>query len=212
LLITKKSPPTAPFGIYYALSPDVVLKPTFRLTQCAVHKKWSMQALKEKLQRPKQRFWVAFFATLLLLLVEVVPKAAANVRVSPAAYYLPKEELIRDEVVRRAESFLHLPYKFGGTSPEGFDCGGLVLYLYARHGFKLPHGVIYMRPTLRLTKTPKKGDVIFFLNDNKIVGHVGIYIDEERFIHSPKEGEFIRYEKLKHPYWKKRTVEIRSVF
>jgi cell wall-associated NlpC family hydrolase len=75
----------------------------------------------------------------------------------------------------------------------------------------MPHGVIHMRPTLKLTRNPQKGDVIFFLNDNGIAGHVGIYIDEDRFIHAPKEGAVIRYEKLKHPYWKKRFVEIRSV-
>jgi cell wall-associated NlpC family hydrolase len=171
-----------------------------------------MQTFKKKLRRPKYRFWAAFSTAALLLLLEVVPKAAAYARVSPSAPVLPQEDHIRDDVVRQAQSFLNLPYRFGGASPNGFDCGGLILYLYRRHGFTMPHGVIYMRPTLRLTKTPKKGDVIFFLNDNNIVGHVGMYIDEERFIHAPKEGEVIRYEKLKHPYWKKRTVEIRSVF
>ena len=146
-----------------------------------------------------------------LLLAEVIPRTSVHATITPAARKLPSEPQIREAVVRGAQSYLNLPYKFGGASPTGFDCSGLVLYLYNQHGFTMPHGVIYMRPTLKLTRNPQKGDVIFFLNDNGIAGHVGIYIDEERFIHAPKEGAVIRYEKLKHPYWKKRFVEIRSV-
>lgn len=172
-----------------------------------------MRALRNKLRRPKYRFWAALATSTLLLLLEVLPKTAVHAGITPSAPVLPQEEKIRDDVVSQAQSFLNLPYKFGGTSPAtGFDCGGLILYVYSRHGFTMPHGVIHMRPTLRLTKNPKKGDVIFFLNDNNIVGHVGMYIDAERFIHAPKEGQVIRYEKLQHPYWKKRTVEFRSVF
>lgn len=171
-----------------------------------------MQALKNKLRRPKYRFWTALLGAALLLLIEVVPRAAAATRLNANAANIPNENEVRNDVVRQAQSFLNLPYKFGGASPTGFDCGGLVLYLYNRHGFTMPHGVIYMRPTLRPTRSPQKGDVIFFLNDNHIVGHVGIYIDENRFIHAPKAGEVIRYENLRHPYWQRRLVEFRSVF
>ncbi|MBN8221496.1 MAG: C40 family peptidase [Spirochaetes bacterium] len=170
-----------------------------------------MQRLKQKLKRPKYKFWLGFMATASLLLIEVIPRTAAFAAKNAAAPTLPNEEAIREAVVRGAQSYLNLPYIFGGASPTGFDCSGLVLYLYNKQGFTMPHGVIAMRPTLKSTKNPKKGDVIFFLNDNHVAGHVGIYIDEERFIHAPKEGAVIRYEKLKHPYWQKRLVEIRSV-
>jgi len=184
---------------------------SFYLTPCAAHKYCLVQRIKSKLKRPKYKFWLAFTSAAALLLVEVVPRTSVHATRTAAAPRLPTEAQIRDAVVRGAQSYLNLPYKFGGASPTGFDCSGLVLYLYNQHGFTMPHGVIHMRPTLKLTRNPKKGDVIFFLNDNGNAGHVGIYIDEERFIHAPKEGAVIRYEKLKHPYWKKRFVEIRSV-
>lgn len=170
-----------------------------------------MQRLKQKLKRPKYKFWLGLVISGGFLLLEVIPRTAAFAAKNSAAPQLPNEAAIRDAVTRGAQSYLNLPYVFGGASPTGFDCSGLVLYLYNQQGFTMPHGVIHMRPTLKLTKTPRKGDVIFFLNDNNIAGHVGIYIDEERFIHAPKEGAVIRYEKLKHPYWQKRFVEIRSV-
>jgi cell wall-associated NlpC family hydrolase len=170
-----------------------------------------MQRLKQKLKRPKYKFWLGLIVSGFLLLLEIIPRTAAFAAKATAATKLPRENDIRDAVVRGAQSYLNLPYIFGGASPTGFDCSGLVLYLYNQQGFTMPHGVIHMRPTLKLTKNPQKGDVIFFFNDNGIAGHVGIYIDEERFIHAPKEGAVIRYEKLKHPYWQKRFVEIRSV-
>lgn len=169
-------------------------------------------SIRKNLRRPKYKFWLAFVASAAILLLEIIPRSGAYASRAQAANQLPNEEAIRDDVVKKAQGYLNLPYKFGGASPQGFDCSGLVLYLYNQHGFTMPHGVIHMRPTLRLTKLPRKGDVIFFLNDNNIAGHVGIYIDEERFIHAPKEGAVIRYEKLKHPYWQRRLVEIRSVF
>jgi cell wall-associated NlpC family hydrolase len=170
-----------------------------------------VQRIKQNWKRPKYQFWFGLIVSGGFLLSEIIPRSPAFAAKTPAALELPREDAIRDAVVRGAQSYLNLPYKFGGANPNGFDCGGLILYLYNRHGFTMPHGVIHMRPTLKLTQTPKKGDVIFFLNDNHRVGHVGIYIDEERFIHAPKEGAVIRYEKLKHPYWRKRFVEIRSV-
>lgn len=171
-----------------------------------------VSSLRHNFRRPKYKFWLAFTVSAAALLLEVVPRSGAYASKAATAAKLPDEQAIRTDIVRRAQGYLNLPYRFGGASPQGFDCSGLVLYLYNQHGFTMPHGVIHMRPTLKLTKNPQKGDVIFFLNDNHIAGHVGIYIDEDRFIHAPKEGAVIRYENLKHPYWKKRLVEIRSVF
>lgn len=171
-----------------------------------------MQNLQRKLRHPKYQFWLAFSLAGGFLLFEIVPKLAATSPVSTTAPALPREVAIRKAVVEEAKKFLDTPYKFGGTTPAGFDCGGLILYLYQKQGFTIPHAVFSMRPTLRLTKHPKKGDVLFFLNDNRNVGHVGLYVGENKFIHAPKEGAFIRYERMNHPYWRKRLVETRSVF
>jgi len=167
-----------------------------------------MQRVAQKFRKPKYKFWLGLGLAAGLLLLEVIPRSAAHAH----APQLPSEAQIRADIVKGAQSFLNLPYHFGGASPSGFDCSGLVLYLYKKHGFAVPHRVIEMRPTLRITKTPQPGDVIFFRNPKGIVGHVGIYVDTEKFIHAPVEGAVIRYEKLKSPYWARNYVEVRSVF
>lgn len=73
-----------------------------------------------------------------------------------AATHVSTETQIRDAGARGAQSYLNLPYKFAGASPTGLDCRGLVLYLYNQHGLTMPHGAIYMRPMLKLTRNPKK--------------------------------------------------------
>ena len=161
---------------------------------------------------PQVRFVIALFLGLGLLMVEIVPRIYSFTAQPASGTMRPLSEAqIRFDVVAKAQSYLNLPYKFGGNDPRGFDCSGLVMYLYGLHGFTMPHGVIQMRPRLKPTRTPRMGDVIFFLNDNRIAGHVGIYVDAETFIHAPRENTVIRYEKLKHPYWQKRLVEVRSV-
>ncbi|HRP69479.1 MAG TPA: C40 family peptidase [Turneriella sp.] len=170
-----------------------------------------MQRVKTCFWSKKFRFWGVFSCAVFFLLIEAIPKSAAFAHIGNAAAKIQAEESIRKNIVRGAERYLGVPYIFGGATPKGFDCSGLIHFLYARYGFSLPRSVIGMRPTLRLTRAPQKGDVIFFLNDNHNVGHVGIYIDENTFIHSPREGKAIRYEKLKHPYWQKRFVEYRTV-
>ncbi|MBV6493745.1 MAG: hypothetical protein LDLANPLL_01768 [Turneriella sp.] len=170
-----------------------------------------MQRIKLCFQSHRFRFWTLLSLTFAFLLIEAIPKSAAYAHKGPAAPKILKEPAIRDAIVSGAERYLNVPYRFGGATPKGFDCSGLVLYLYKQQGFSVPRSVREMRPTLKLTHLPKKGDIIFFLNDNGNVGHVGIYINEEKFIHSPREGLKIRYEKLKHPYWKKRFVEYRSI-
>ena len=188
-------------------------------TRCAAHKKWLMlrrgspqvQRLRRKWRRPKYKFWLGLFVSGMVLLFEVIPRTPAFAAKTAAAPTLPREEDIREAVVKGAQGYLNLPYIFGGAEPSGFDCSGLVFYLYNQQGFTMPRGTIAMRPTLKLTQNPKRGDVIFFRNDNNVAGHVGIFIDEERFIHAPQEGSVIRYDKLANPYWKKRFIEIRSV-
>ncbi|HZD87101.1 MAG TPA: C40 family peptidase [Gaiellaceae bacterium] len=94
-------------------------------------------------------------------------------------------------VVRYARRFLGVPYSYGGTSPgSGFDCSGLVRYVYAHFGITLPHssfsdlwlGRRVGRGGLR------PGDLVFFDGG----GHVGIYIGGDHFIDAPHTGSVVR--------------------
>jgi cell wall-associated NlpC family hydrolase len=96
--------------------------------------------------------------------------------------------------VTLARSQLGVPYVYGGASPGGFDCSGLVMWVYGRLGVALPHNAAALYSTGRPVSTShmKPGDLVFFHG----LGHVGIYIGNGRMIHAPQTGEAVEVEAL----------------
>ena len=96
--------------------------------------------------------------------------------------------------VRIASRELGVPYRYGGSSPSGFDCSGLVAYVYGKLGVKLPHNAAaqyaYGRAVDRSHLRP--GDLVFFYG----LGHVGVYIGRGRIIHAPQSGEQVEIRSL----------------
>ena len=93
----------------------------------------------------------------------------------------------RASLVRYARRFLGIPYVYGGVSPgSGFDCSGFTRYVYAHFGVSLPHYTFSQfdlgRRVARAALEP--GDLVFFDG----VGHVGLYIGRNLFIHAPHTG------------------------
>jgi cell wall-associated NlpC family hydrolase len=93
-------------------------------------------------------------------------------------------------VVGIAMQYLGVPYRWGGASPSGFDCSGLVMYAYAQIGVSLPHftgsmwgmGVPVSRGDLQ------PGDLVFFNG----LGHMGIYAGGGSFVHAPHTGDVVK--------------------
>ena len=105
------------------------------------------------------------------------------------------------------------PYRYGGASPSGFDCSGLVLFSYQQAGITLPHNTSQQRRVSQHVKLAelKRGDLLFFDQEGKKHSHVGIYLGERRFVHAPSSGKHVRNDSLDNPYWKKHLSEIRRV-
>jgi len=111
------------------------------------------------------------------------------------------------EIAVQAMSMIGRPYVWGGANPEqGFDCSGLVHFVYRQAlGLNLPRTARQMSDAgSRVSRARlQPGDLVFF-NTGRRFSHVGIYIGQGRFVHSPRAGKTIRLAKLNNPYWKRR--------
>ncbi|OHD68871.1 MAG: hypothetical protein A2W19_15345 [Spirochaetes bacterium RBG_16_49_21] len=114
----------------------------------------------------------------------------------------------RMKIVRTAKRHLGVRYRNGGSSPDGFDCSGYVMYVYKRNGVLLPRTVKsqYYAGKKISFGTARPGDLIFFKITKKRYSHVGIYVGDGRFIHAPRTGKRVSYADMDKPYWKKRYI------
>jgi peptidoglycan DL-endopeptidase CwlO len=97
--------------------------------------------------------------------------------------------------VETALAYHGIPYLWGGESPAGFDCSGLVLYVFRQHGVNLPHysGSQFLLGQKIVPAALQPGDVVFF---GSPIYHVGIYMGADYFIHAPRTGDFVKISRL----------------
>ncbi len=119
------------------------------------------------------------------------------------------------ELVVNAMGFLGVPYKRGGNTAEtGFDCSGFVRAIYEQSvGLLLPRRAEQQAAaTQRIDKTElQPGDLVFFNTLQRAFSHVGIYVGDGKFIHSPKPGAQVRVENMGVNYWQSRFDGARRV-
>lgn len=119
-------------------------------------------------------------------------------------------------VLRKARALLGKPYHYGGNTPStGFDCSGFVQYTHAAAGIDLPRTTYQqLRATHRINRQQlRPGDLVFFrINRKRFVSHVGIYLGNSKFIHSPSSGKQVSIASLNNPYWKKAYTSAGRVF
>ena len=119
------------------------------------------------------------------------------------------------DLVLSAMNFLGVPYKRGGNSvSNGFDCSG-----FTRHIFEMSVGLVLPRRADEQAKLSslvpikkedlKPGDLVFFNTMRATFSHVGIYVGEGKFIHSPRVGGAVRVEDMREAYWAKRFTGAR---
>ena len=112
-------------------------------------------------------------------------------------------------VVGAALSQLNTPYVWGGAAPGGFDCSGLVMWAFAQVGVSLPHSSYAMYgygvPVSRDQLEP--GDIVFFDG----LGHVGLYIGGDQFVHAPHTGDVVKISSLDDPWYAANYVGARRI-
>ncbi len=122
-----------------------------------------------------------------------------------------------EEVLLRAIGLVGTPYRWGGNTPDsGFDCSGLIGYVFRNAaGLQLPRTTREMSD-LRVPQVARQqlrsGDLVFFAtNGGRQVSHAGIYVGDGRFVHAPSSGGTVRLDRLDDGYWQRSYLSARRV-
>jgi len=103
-----------------------------------------------------------------------------------------------------ARDMIGVPYTWGGSTPNGFDCSGLVQYSYNKAGLTVPRtsGAQYSASRHISLDSARQGDLLFFRFDGRI-SHVGIYLGDGKFVHAPSSGKRVQATSLRQPPYNK---------
>jgi cell wall-associated NlpC family hydrolase len=117
-------------------------------------------------------------------------------------------------VLQRAFALLGTPYRWGGTSPDnGFDCSGLVGYVFRTIGIDLPRvsrAMVHEGTPITDRNALTEGDLVFFGRRGR-VDHVGIYIGDGKFLHAPRTGRDVTVSTLADGYWSHKYLAARRI-
>ena len=108
-----------------------------------------------------------------------------------------------DSLINEAKKMIGVPYKWGGTTPSGFDCSGFIFYVYDKAGYDISRNSAqgYFDRSYYVDK-PQVGDLVFFKNTYKQgISHVGIYVGNNQFINASSSG--VEITSLGNSYWSK---------
>ncbi len=155
--------------------------------------------------------YIARMKNLLPLFILLLLTACAS---PPTRQFAASDEQMND-LVMYALSLADTPYRYGGNSAtSGFDCSGFVGHVY-RHSL----GVSMPRSSREISRVGKPisqnelspGDLVFYNTQHASFSHVGIYIGDGKFVHSPRSGERVRTEQMQMSYWQMRYDGARRI-
>ena len=163
-----------------------------------------------------------FLARLPILLLTVLLLTACAGRqaieptiVAPVAQPVPGTA---EDVLFTALGLVGTPYRYGGNTPDsGFDCSGLIGYVYrGAAGIALPRTTREMNAMRSASPVRRDalqaGDLLFFATSGgRRVSHAAIYVGEGRFVHVPSSGGTVRLDSLSNSYWQKNYLNARRV-
>jgi len=135
------------------------------------------------------------------LAITVLAMAACSS--NPPSASVVRHTVAGDRAASIALDQVGVPYRYGGSSPSGFDCSGLVHYSYSHAGVSVPRttGQLWSAAKTVDRYELQAGDVLFFSIEGKM-SHVGMYLGEQRFVHAPQSGRSVSVASLESPFYK----------
>lgn len=106
-----------------------------------------------------------------------------------------------------------VPYRYGGQSPSGFDCSGLVHFAYLEAGLSVPRTTkqLWSAAETIERRELQAGDLLFFRIDGKM-SHVGMYLGQRRFVHAPQSGRTVAVASLEMPFYRQALVRTARIY
>lgn len=131
--------------------------------------------------------------------------ASKEITTAPETGPQAEVSMERALILSHAQQAIGTPYRFGGNSPGGLDCSGLVEMTYRAAGIRVPRTTDEQFRALPPTDTPRPGDLLFFGHGSKAT-HVGIYRGSRQMIHAPGSGRAVVSVALDVDYWEQRFL------
>ncbi|MGN1402095.1 MAG: C40 family peptidase [Bacillus sp. (in: firmicutes)] len=118
----------------------------------------------------------------------------------------------RTKAANTAQKHVGVKYKWGGTTVKGFDCSGLVQYSFRNAGKSLPRtaALMYTKGSAVSKSKLQKGDLVFFKTNGSKVSHVGIFVGNNKFVHS-SSSKGVTVTSMNNSYWKTKYVGAKRI-
>jgi len=126
-----------------------------------------------------------------------------------------QKRALSGEIAHKAMSLVGRPYRYGGADPvTGFDCSGLVHFVFNQVGIEAPRTVAEQYQTVRAVplRDVIAGDLLFFKIDSSRISHVAIYAGSGRFVHAPRSGRQVELRSLDDAFYKARFAGAGRLF
>ncbi|MGQ0620928.1 MAG: C40 family peptidase [Panacagrimonas sp.] len=121
----------------------------------------------------------------------------------------PETDALRRGIVLDALGQIGRPYRFGGTTPDGFDCSGLVQYVYSLQGLQVPRSTTgqYEAGEAVDLDEAEPGDLLFYSFKRRGIDHVALYLGDGQAVHAPSSGKQVIVAPVGNRWWMDRYVE-----
>lgn len=115
-----------------------------------------------------------------------------------------------DEIINYGKTLIGTPYIWAGTTPNGFDCSGFLMYVFKRNGVSIPRTVSEIWNSSKSVQNPEPGDIVFFETYKKGPSHAGIYLGNQNFLHAGSSSG-VTISNLNIDYWSSKYLGAKRI-